>query len=44
MQASAGIGYANVKMMQYDVSNYGEKRMMDVAEMVRYSCFCWIAS
>lgn len=28
--------------MQYDVSNFGEKRMMDVAEMVRYglwSCF-----
>lgn len=35
LQTSAGIGYANVKMMQYDVSNYGEKRLMDVAEMVK---------
>lgn len=35
LQASAGIGYANVKMMQYDVKNYGEKKMMDVAEIVK---------
>lgn len=36
MQASAGLGYANVKMMQYDVSHYGEKgRFMDVPEIVR---------
>ena len=35
LQTSAGIGYANVKMMQYDVSNYGEKKLMDVAEMVK---------
>jgi DnaJ-class molecular chaperone len=35
--ASAGMGYASVKMMQYDVSHYGEKgKAMDIAEMVKY--------
>ena len=36
LQASAGLGYANVKMMQYDVKHYGEHgRFMDITEMVK---------
>ena len=43
LQTSAGLGYANVKMMQYDISGLsktgdkkaGEKQMVDIAEIVR---------
>ena len=36
LQASAGVGYANVKMMQYDVKHYGQHgRFMDITEMVK---------
>ena len=35
MQASAGLGYANVKMMQYDVKHSGENKMMDAVEIVK---------
>jgi len=35
LQASAGLGYANVKMMQYDVKHSGENKMMDAAEIVK---------
>jgi hypothetical protein len=35
VQAGAGLGYANVKMMQYDVKHSGENKMMDVVEIVK---------
>ena len=36
VQASAGVGYASVKLMQYDVSHFGDSgKAMDIAEMVK---------